>query len=154
MRIARAFALAALAALVTTAACEDEEKRERGLPPAEAADLLVNRTWIDHMPGSEDEKLHVYRFTPAMGGGIYQDRTLYAGEFELFTFEVDERTLRIDWPHRDLREEVRFEIERVEGPRPFDLRLRLHGNSTGPSVYYGQSGEGKAASEPLVPPLR
>lgn len=150
MRLALIVPVFALA--VAASAC-DEEAAE-GLPPEKAAELLENRNWMDRMPESSGERLHVYRFTPAMGGGVYQDRTLFAGEFELFTYEVDGELLRIEWPHRDLREEVRFAIERVDGPEPFDLRLRLEDNATGPSVYYGQSGEHRGRAEPLFSPLR
>jgi hypothetical protein len=146
-RVAIGISLAALVSLA--AACKSSEPE--ALPPDQAADLLVNRNWLDRMPESRDDKLHVYRFTPAMGGGVYQDRTLFKGTFELFTFEVEGDRLRIVWPHRELKEEIRFRIERIDGPRPFDLRLRLDGNSTGPSVLYGMSREGHELSELSLP---
>ena len=64
------------------------------LPPKEAKELLVNRSWVDRLPQRSDDKLHVFRFTPSMGGGVYQDRTLFAGQFELFTFEQDGSRIR------------------------------------------------------------
>lgn len=147
MRLASTTVLLSLAVVLSVSACHDDQKK--AVPTDEAADLLINRSWIDHMPESTSERLHVYRFTPAMGGGIYQDRTMFAGKFELFMFEVEGDTLRIKWPHRDLAEKVHFRIERIDGPKPFDLRLELRGNSTGPSVYYGMSGDGRNATDPL-----
>ena len=56
--------------------------------------LLIDRNWIDRMPQTERDKLHVYRFVPSMGGGVFQDRTLYKGTFELFHFEASGDELR------------------------------------------------------------
>jgi hypothetical protein len=140
MKRSRSFILCALLwSLVLLTGC----KRSSSEPVAsdQAADLLVNRNWLDHWPTSRDEKLYVYRFTPSMGGGVFQDRTLFAGRFELFTFGVRKGELRIEWPHRELKERIPFRIERVKGPKPFDLKLVLDGNSTGPSEYYGRSAE-------------
>jgi hypothetical protein len=118
--------------------------------PEEAADLLINRNWMDHWPSSREERLFVYRFTPAMGGGVFQDRTLFAGSFELFTFSTSESRLTIEWPHRDVKESIPFRIEKVRGPRPFDLKLILDGNESGPSEYFGRSSE--TAADPLLLP--
>jgi hypothetical protein len=113
----------------------------RHVPPDEAKTLLLDRNWIDVWPESDAQPLHVYRFVPSMGGGVYQDRTLYAGRFELFAFETDGTTIRFDLPHAKQRAETRFAIERVDGPEPFDLRLTLASPPRGPAVYYGRSAE-------------
>src|SRR5579859_7725494 len=70
------------------------------LAPDEARRLLPDRTWIDRMPDTERDRLHVLRFLPKMRSGIYQDRTLYAGQFELFGFEHTGDEIRFDLPHR------------------------------------------------------
>jgi hypothetical protein len=113
----------------------------RALAPDQAAELLIDRNWLDVWPQSKDERLHVYRFTPAMGGGVFQDRTLYKGTFELFRFEVEGATLEFDLPETEQRVRTGFRIERVEGPEPFDLRLTLEHSPRGPRVYYGRQAE-------------
>jgi hypothetical protein len=128
--------------------CRGDERRDV-VPAHEAVELLENRNWLDHWPRSESEQLNVYRFTPQMGGGVFQDRTLFKGEFELFVYEVHGDTIRIRWPHTRTRDAIKFRIERVKGPRPFDLRLHLEGTSRGPTVYFGRSQETHA--DPLVP---
>ncbi|MGH7336859.1 MAG: hypothetical protein ACREI7_04720, partial [Myxococcota bacterium] len=108
----------------------------------EAARLLVDRNWLDVWPDDKDDRLHVYRFTPSMGGGVYQDRTVFQGEFELFRFAIREDQLELDFPHTSEHLHTRFKIERVDGPEPFDLRLTLDRSLRGPRVYHGRSVEG------------
>lgn len=123
------------------AACGGEAAKSRAVPADEAADVLINRNWLDVWPQSKDERLHVYRFTPAMGGGVFQDRTLFKGTFELFRFEIDGTVLELDLPETEERVRTEFRIERVSGPEPFDLRLTLPDSPRGPTVYYGRSAE-------------
>jgi len=101
------------------------------------ADLLLNRNWIDRMPQTERDHLYVYRFVPSMGGGVFQDRTLYKGTFELFHFDAsgDEIHFVLPETHEDVKSS--FKIETVDGPEPFDLKLTIDGDPRGPSVYYG-----------------
>jgi hypothetical protein len=131
----------------TTIACSrgDSSKKSDVVPPDQAADLLINRNWLDVWPQSKDERLHVYRFTPAMGGGVYQDRTLFRGNFELFTFEVDGDHVRIHLPDEDIRVNARYRIRRVDGPEPFDLELTLDPSPRGPARYFGLTSESSAS---------
>jgi len=104
-------------------------------------DLLTDRNWIDRMPRTERDKLHVYRFVPSMGGGVFQDRTLYKGTFELFHFDAkgDELHFVLPETHQDIVS--KFRIESVDGPEPFDLKLTIDADPRGPSVYYGMRSE-------------
>jgi len=122
--------------LVAITACSSGH-RTKEVDADEAARLLVDRNWIDVMPKDPQDRLHVFRFVPSMGGGVYQDRTLYRGEFELFRFKADKRELAFDFPDRSERYRTTYKIERVDGPRPFDLKLTLDRSPRGPSVYYG-----------------
>jgi hypothetical protein len=103
----------------------------------DARDVLIDRNWIDRMPQTTTDRLHVYRFVPSMGGGVFQDRTLYKGTFELFTFKV-ERGDHIVFDLPETREKVasRFTIERVAGPAPFDLKLTLWSDPRGAREYF------------------
>jgi hypothetical protein len=107
----------------------------------QAKQLLLDRNWIDRMPETERDRLHVYRFVPSMGGGVYQDRTLYKGTFELFRFEVDADEIHFDLPETHQDVVSKFRIEHVDGPEPFDLKLTVEADPRGPSVYYGMRGE-------------
>jgi hypothetical protein len=114
-------------------------------PKRVSSDELVDRNWLDVWPEDKDDHLHVYRFTPSMGGGVYQDRTVFQGTFELFTYEVDGDRLRFVLPHTSETVETRFRIEKVDGPAPFDLRLTLDRSPRGPRVFYGRSAERSVA---------
>jgi hypothetical protein len=137
---ARALSLLLPLALALAAACDS--RRDAALPAERAASLLTDRNWLDRWPTGPREQLHVYRFTPSMGGGVFQDRTLFAGHFELFVFAVSGDRLNIGWPDRDLAEDIAFRITPVDGPEPFDLRLDLEGNAVGPHTLYGRRAEG------------
>jgi hypothetical protein len=72
-----------------------------------------------------------------MGGGVFQDRTLFKGTFELFSFSVDGDRLR--FVLHETKQDVTspFTIERVDGPAPFDLKLTIPEDPRGPKVYFG-----------------
>ena len=128
-------------AFVLLAACSGHHKQIDG---REAKELLIDRNWIDHMPTSERDRLHVYRFVPTMGGGVFQDRTLYKVTFELFRFEATSDEIRFDLPETHQQVTSKFRIERVDGPEPFDLKLVIDADPRGPQIYYGMRSEAGA----------
>lgn len=137
-----------LATILTTTVvgCKDGA---RTLAPDEARQLLIDRNWIDSMPVDHEDRLHVFRFTPKMGGGVYQDRTLFAGSFELFLFEHDGKTIRFHLPQKKQRVNVAYRIDAVSDRAPFDIRLTLDPSPRGPRVYYGFRREPASLAEKL-----
>ncbi len=129
--------------VAATAGCSStsEPAGKRALAPDVAAKLLIDRNWIDRMPETHSDRLHVFRFVPTMGGGVYQDRTLFKGSFELFVFQVKGETLDIVLPETHERVTSQFSIEEVSGPAPFDLKLTLHSVPRGPQVYFATRAE-------------
>src|ERR1043165_8565688 len=132
-------AAATVAALAVTA-CSSKSNTE--LSASDARDVLINRNWIDRMPETTTDRLHVYRFVPSMGGGVYQDRTLFKGTFELFMFKVERGDhIVFDLPETGEKVTSQFRIEQVDGPAPFDLKLTVFSDPRGPHVYYGMKSE-------------
>jgi hypothetical protein len=123
------------------AACSSAEAPSRAVPPKEAQTLLIDRNWIDRMPETEKDKLFVYRFVPSMGGGVFQDRTIFKGTFELFMFEATDGEIRFVLPETKEKVTSKFVIERVDGPAPFDLKLTIPDDPRGPKIYYGMRSE-------------
>lgn len=124
------------------AACSSPSSRpSRELPADEAKKLLLDRNWLDRMPETERDRLFVYRFVPSMGGGVFQDRTLFKGTFELFMFEAGDGKIRFVLPETKDRVTSEFRIESVDGPAPFDLKLTVKPDPRGPGVYYGMRSE-------------
>ena len=128
--------LAALILSLSLAACSSPPSSAK-LDGDEAKRLLIDRNWLDRMPETDRDKLFVYRFVPSMGGGVFQDRTLYKGTFELFMFEATGEQIRFDLPETGTKVTSAYAIERVEGPEPFDLKLTLADDPRGPKVYLG-----------------
>jgi hypothetical protein len=114
-----------------------------GVPPEQAKKLLLDRNWIDRLPEKVDDKLRVYRFVPSMGGGVFQDRTIFAGNFELFTFEADGETIRFNLLHTGEKKRSRYTIEPLDKPGPdgVDLKLTIVDDPRGPKSYYGWRAE-------------
>jgi len=132
--VAVTVAAAALAAAALAACSSSHHARE--VDAERAGKLLIDRNWIDVMPRQKEDRLHVFRFVPKMGGGVYQDRNVYKGEFELFMFKAQKGELTLRFPDRSETYKTGFKIERVDGPEPFDLKLTLDRSPRGPRVYY------------------
>jgi hypothetical protein len=133
---------------VAAAACSPGTKSDI-VDDAEARKLLIDRNWIDRMPETHQDRLHVYRFVPSMGGGVYQDRTLFKGTFELFMFETNADEIRFNLPETRQKVVSKFRIENVSGPKPFDLKLTIDADPRGPQVYYGVRSETDRTGEQL-----
>jgi len=132
--------VSALAALGVAAACSSKSSPQ--LSANDARDVLIDRNWIDRMPETTTDRLHVYRFVPSMGGGVFQDRTLFKGTFELFTFKVERGDhIVFDLPETGEKVTSQFTIEKVSGPAPFDLKLTIHSDPRGPREYFGMRSE-------------
>ncbi|HEY1813406.1 MAG TPA: hypothetical protein VGG74_13735 [Kofleriaceae bacterium] len=129
----------ALFAIVLVTACSSAKSPT--IARDEAKQLLIDRNWIDHMPKDERDHLNVYRFVPSMGGGVFQDRTLYKGTFELFMFKVDGDQIDFNLPETHERVRSQFHIEKVSGPKPFDLKLTISNDPRGPHEYFGMRSE-------------
>jgi hypothetical protein len=129
-------ALSVVALGVALGACSSAKQSDI-VDDSEARKLLLDRNWIDRMPENHTDRLHVYRFVPSMGGGVYQDRTLFKGTFELFTFETSADEIRFSLPETRQKVVSKFRIENVTGPEPFDLKLTIDADPRGRQVYFG-----------------
>jgi hypothetical protein len=140
-----AVALALVSSLLSLAACERRATttRARALPPEQARQLLVERNWLDRVPEKVDDKLHVYRFVPSMGGGVFQDRTIFFGTFELFTFEADGERIRFNLLHTGDKRVSKYTIAELAtpGPEGVDLELTIADDPRGPKRYFGWRNE-------------
>ena len=151
---AAALAVAVLAAATSVTACHRDSPHAARLSAADAERVLIDRNWMDRWPEDKDDRLRVYRFTPSMGGGVYQDRKVFKGQFELFQYTTGDNTIDFQFP--DTGEDARcsFLIERVKGPEPFDLKLSIANDPRGPGVYWAVSGARGQALDPAHPASR
>ena len=68
---------------------------------------------MDSWPEHKEERLQLYRFTPSMGGGVFQDRTVFKGSFELFQYTEGDATIEFHFPETDETVRSSYLIERV-----------------------------------------
>ena len=129
----------ALALVAALAACSSATSTQ--VSQDEAKDLLIDRNWMDVYPKTERDHLFVYRFVPNMGGGVFQDRTLFKGTFELFSFKATGREITFTLHETKTEVTSPYTIEKVDGPEPFDLKLTVSDDPRGPKVYYGIKAE-------------
>jgi hypothetical protein len=131
-----------VAVLLLAGACS--KPATHALPPEQAKQMLINRNWIDRLPQKVDDKLKVYRFVPNMGGGVFQDRTIFFGTFELFTFEATGTQIRFNLLHTGDKRVSAYSIEELAtpGPEGVDLQLTLADDPRGPKRYFGWRNEG------------
>jgi hypothetical protein len=130
--------LSLCAGLAALSGCS--KARPAAVPTDEAQRLLLDRNWLDRVPQTPRDRLHVFRFVPAMGGGVYQDRTLFAGTFELFSFDHDGERIRFHLHHTGEEASARYTIERMAGDGPYDLHLHITDSPRGPHDYYSLRG--------------
>ena len=130
---------------VTLLAAACSKPATHALPPEQAKKILLDRNWLDRVPQKVDDKLHVYRFVPSMGGGVFQDRTIFFGTFELFTFEADGQRIRFNLLHTGDKRISKYTIEELATPGPdgVDLQLTIDDDPRGPKRYYGWRNEGR-----------
>jgi hypothetical protein len=129
---------------VAVSGCSKPEPK--GVPGDQARALLVNRNWLSKMPENRRDQFFVYRFIPEFNNsGVYQDRVLYYGLFELFAFEHTGEEIRFNLLHKNEKRQVHYRIEELspgEAPPPFDLRLTFDRSPRGPATFYGWKAEG------------
>jgi hypothetical protein len=136
-------AIAAAIALVSlTAACDQHTARRDPLPPDEAAELLHQRLWLDKEPRMQNDVFHLMVFDDQVG--VYQDRTIWKGRFEMFLWEADGKNVTLKLPGSRKVVKTSFAIEK-EKRGEADLKLTLEKPFEGPKTYYGYRIDGGSA---------
>ena len=128
-----------IALALVLAACSSSHPENKTLSGDEARKVLLDRNWLDRMPQTDRDRLHVYRFVPSMGGGVFQDRTIFFGTFELFAYEQDGQRIRFNLLHTGEKKTSTFAIEALDkpGPEGVDLKLTISDDPRGSKTYYG-----------------
>ncbi len=143
--------LCVLLLTITLVASACSRQAPRALSPEQAGSLLVNRNWLSKMPEGKKDRFHVFRFIPEFNhSGVYQDRTIFAGGFELFGFEHTGEEIRFNLLHTGDKKTVHYRIEELrkgEGPANFDLRLTFDRSPRGPATFYGWRSEGQGKDD-------
>lgn len=136
--------LAVAVATAALAACSrDAGTRHAPLPPDEATELLHQRIWLDQEPRKESDSFHVLVFDGGQHMGVFQNRTIWKGNFEGFLYEAQSGRLDLRLPASHKRLQTGFSIEKAKRGRA-DVKLTLQKSPNGPTVYYGYRFDGDA----------
>jgi len=133
-------AAAIVAASLAAACSRDARDQPKPLPPDEAADLLHERIWLDKQPRTGGDRFHLMVFD-AGEFGVYQDRTIWKGNFEMFMYKAKDRAIEMRLPGSRKTVKTTFRVERVRHGEA-DVKLTLDTPFAGPKSYYGYDFDG------------
>jgi hypothetical protein len=134
---------AAIVAVSLTAACSQKATPQREpLPPDQAAELLHQRIWLDKEPRGQNDVFHLFVFDEGQLG-IYQDRTIWKGKFEMFIYEAEGKTIEMRLPGSRKIVKTSFTVEKSKRGEA-DVKLTLDKPFEGPKEYYGYRFDGEA----------
>ncbi len=124
------------AALVAPLACGGESAAPAiAVSASEAARLLTETPWLDHLPAHESDTIDLLQFD-RRSQGVYVHGNAYRGSYEVFQYEATRDELRLVFPDGGERARTGYRIERIKR-QGFDLRLTLTDSPRGPAAYYG-----------------
>lgn len=113
----------------------------------------LDRIWIDHLPKSDSDTIHVFAAITQEPMGIFQATSQWKGNFELFVYEAHGDTIRAVYPQDRSKEELKVSARTCSDMRDMDYCLEIKGASRGPKKYYSRKGweiEGAATPDDIA----
>ena len=104
-----------------------------------AANLALDRLWIDHIPRGERDTVEVFVAISAESLGVFQQIAKWRGAHEVFTFEATGDQLRLIYPHTGDKDRVTARA-RTCSDGGFDFCLDLAGARRGAKRYFSLEG--------------
>lgn len=141
---------AAIVAATLAAACSKDAQRDQPqpLPPDQAAQLLSERIWLDKEPRSGGDRFHLMIFVDKELG-VYQDRTIWKGAFEMFLYKAKDKSLDVRLPGSRKAVKTTFRVEKARRGEA-DVKLTIDKPFAGPTTYYGYPIDGHADGDAFV----
>jgi hypothetical protein len=109
------------------------------VPADSRSELITDRIWIDHVPRSERDTIHVFAALSGEAMGVFQTASAWQGQYEGFRFESQGSELRVVFPQSGKRERIKA-IARECDEHGMDYCLELKGSSHGVKRYYSHEG--------------
>lgn len=107
--------------------------------------LLADRVWLEAMPTSPTQHVHVFLALADAPLGVFQRASAYQSTLEVFEYVGEGSRLDLRFPQQDRKAELRYRATPCTDHPPFDLCLELASNPWGgPTRYYGFSDERSA----------
>jgi len=108
---------------------------------SEDPSLIDGRVWLEKHPEKHTDKVHAAFFLSGYNIGLFDERSSYAGRYELFEFTREGSTVKGFFPQADKNWKLTYAVRACDDLPPFDLCLELSSNpwSAGgaPKKYYG-----------------
>ena len=124
--------------------------------PTKGNELVRDRVWIDHLPRNEREPIQTFMVLKEQPVGLYNNASMWRGNYELFRYEMQGRQFRMEFPQTGDRESVKAEASRCD-QGGMDFCLELDGGTRGVKRYFSREGweigsldEGRAKIEALA----
>jgi hypothetical protein len=113
--------------------------RQNSSPSSKSEHLLVDRIWVDRMPIHDYDVVNVLTMDAPHSLGDFFAMSQWKGEFETFTFEIEDDEIHLVYGQTGQPETVKARVREC-GENHFDYCLELSGNSRGVSKYYSLKG--------------
>ncbi len=113
--------------------------------------LLTNRIWVDHLPKNQRDTIQIFALLEDEAIGIFDARSNWRGQHEIFRFENANGELRVLYPQTGDKEKITTRARRCEGNKDWEYCLELDGGK-GAKKYYSREGweiESTGAAEAL-----
>jgi hypothetical protein len=101
--------------------------------------LVQDRVWIDHIPRGERDTINVFLLLTEEPVGVFQQTSMWKGNFEAFRYEANGGEVRILYPQSGDREKVTVRATRCNEGQ-MDYCLDVEGASRGVKRYYSRKG--------------
>ncbi|MSP62723.1 MAG: hypothetical protein EXR72_20815 [Myxococcales bacterium] len=109
-----------------------------GTAEGRGEDLVFNRIWIDRMPKSETDQVHVFAAITEEPVGIFDHTSRWQGAWELFRWEPrGDGQIELLYPQSKGRERASYRAWKCNENK-FDLCLELSGATHGARRYFSQ----------------
>jgi hypothetical protein len=107
--------------------------------PTDENELAFNRVWISHLPQHEKDKISIFAMIDEEEIGIFDERSLFQGDFDIFEYRKDGNSILITLLQTEKKSKSSFKASRCN-EKGFDFCLEIRGNQRGPSRYVSRKG--------------
>lgn len=131
-------AVVSTAAFATYKLTRSDTSRDSGVVKADAS-LTQDRIWIDHLPRNDRDTFQIFLALTEEPVGIFQAASQWAGQYEIFRYEMNGSEIRFVFPQNGDREKATANARECRD-HGHDYCLDLSGTKRGVKKYYSRKG--------------
>ncbi len=127
-------------AVVSTAAFATYKFTRSDAPVVKTdATLTQDRIWIDHLPRNDRDTFQIFLALTEEPVGIFQAASQWAGQYEIFRYEMNGEEIRFVFPQNGDREKATAKARECRD-NGHDYCLDISGTKRGVKKYYSRKG--------------